>query len=78
MLGISLSELCKWVSKKRRKVRWIVKRFGKYRRKVSWIMKRLGKYGRKVRWIVKRYEKYGRTQVELWNDMKNKEQTQVE
>ena len=34
MLGISLSELCKWVSKKRRKVSWIVKRFGNYRRKL--------------------------------------------
>jgi hypothetical protein len=32
-----LSELCKWVSKKRRKVSWIVKRFWKYRGKVSWI-----------------------------------------
>jgi hypothetical protein len=52
MLGISLSELCKWVSKKRRKVSWIVKRFGKYRRKVSWIVKRSVKYGRKVSWIV--------------------------
>ena len=48
MLRISLSELCKWVSKKQRKVSWIVKRFGKYRRKVSWIMKRSGKYGRNV------------------------------
>jgi hypothetical protein len=36
MLGILLSELCKWVSKKWRKVSRIVKRFGKYRRKVSW------------------------------------------
>jgi hypothetical protein len=52
------------VSKKRRKVSWIVKRFGKYRRKVSWIMKRSGKYGRKVSWIV--------------NDMKNMEESQVE
>jgi hypothetical protein len=39
MLGISLSELCKGVSKKWRKVSRIVKRFGKYRRKVSWNVK---------------------------------------
>ena len=41
-------------------------------------MKRSGKYGRKVSWIGKGYGKCGRKKVELWNDMKNKEQTQVE
>ena len=60
MLGISLSELCKWVSKKWRKVSRIVKRFGKYRRKVSWNVKWYGKYGRKISWRVKRYGKCGR------------------
>jgi hypothetical protein len=57
MLGISLSELFKWVSKKLRKVSWIVKRFGKYRRKVSWIVKRYEKYERNPSWIMKWYEK---------------------
>jgi hypothetical protein len=41
-------------------------------------MKRYGKCGRKVGWIVKWYGKYGRNQVELWNDMENMEERQVE
>ena len=36
--------------------------------------KRYGKYGRKASWIMKWFGKYGR---KLWNDMKNKEETQV-
>jgi hypothetical protein len=40
-------------------------------------MKRYEKYGRKVSWNVKWYGKYGR-QVEMWNDMENIEERQVE
>jgi phage-related minor tail protein len=65
-MGISLSELCEWVSKKWRKVNRIVKKFGKYRRKVSWIVKWYGKYGRKINWIVRH--------AELWKDMENMEE----
>jgi hypothetical protein len=41
-------------------------------------VKWFGKYGRKVSWKVKRFGKCGRKVVELWNDIKNKEETQVE
>ena len=70
MLGISLSELCKWVSKKWSRIEksWNVKWYGKCGRKVGWIVKRFGKYRRKVIWIVKRFRKYRR---KLWNDMEN-------
>jgi hypothetical protein len=55
-----------------------VKWYGKYGRKASWILKRNEKYGRKAIWIVKRYGKCGRKKVELWNDMENMEERQVE
>ena len=71
MLGISWSELCKWVSKKRRKVSWIVKRSVKYGREVSWIVKRYEKYGRNPSWIVIRFGKYRR---KLWKDRENMEE----
>ena len=64
MLGISLSELCKWGSKKWRKASWIVKRFGKYRRKSKLNSEKIGKIWKK-----------GKLNNE---DMKNMEETQVE
>jgi hypothetical protein len=54
-----------------------MKRYEKYGRKVGLIVKWYGKYGRKVSWNVKWYGKYGR-QVEMWNDMENIEERQVE
>jgi hypothetical protein len=47
MLGISLSELCKWGSKKWRKASWIVNRFGKYRRKSKLNSEKIGKIWKK-------------------------------
>jgi hypothetical protein len=60
MLGISLSELCEWVSKKWSRIvkSWNVKWYGKYGRKISWRVNRYGKCGRKVGWIMKRFRKY--------------------
>jgi hypothetical protein len=43
MLGISLSELCKWGSKKWRKASWIVKKFGISRRKSKLNSEKIGK-----------------------------------
>jgi hypothetical protein len=53
----------------------IVKRYEKYGKKVGLIMKWYGKYGRKVSWNVKWYGTYGR---KVWNDMENREESQVE
>jgi hypothetical protein len=55
-----------------RKVRWIVKRYGKYRRKL-WkdIEKMLGiSLSELYKWVIKKNE--------MWNDMENVEERQVE
>jgi hypothetical protein len=41
-------------------------------------VKRYGKYGRKTSWIVKWFGKYGRKVSEMWNDMENMAEIQVE
>ena len=68
-------EHCEWYGKYGRKLSWIVKRHGKHGRKECWTVIRFGNYGRNPSWIVKRYEKYGR---QLWNDMENMDQKNVE
>ena len=76
------------------KVSWIVKRYGEYGRKwkskLIWKMnsEKIWKMRKEVGWIVKWYGKYGRQlwnmenmeerQVEMWKDMKNMEETEVE
>ena len=60
MLGISLSELNKWVSKKWRKVSRIVKRFGKYRRKLWNDMENM--------------DKMWNDMEEMWKDMETMEE----
>jgi hypothetical protein len=44
-------------------------------KKVGLIVKWYGKYGRKVSWNVKWYGTFGR---QVWNDMENREASQVE
>jgi hypothetical protein len=70
-------KIVKWYGKYGRKVSWNVKWYEKYGRQVGWIVKWYGKYGRKVSWNVKRYGKCRRTD-EMWNDMENMEERQVE
>jgi hypothetical protein len=52
MLEISLNELCKWGSKKRRKASWIVKRFGKYRRKSKLNSEKIWKIWKKPKLVM--------------------------
>jgi hypothetical protein len=52
-----------------------VKICGKYGKKESWKVKRYEKYGGNSSWIVIRFGKYRR---QLWNDMENIEERQVE
>ena len=56
----NMEEIREKIWKIRRKISWIVKRYGKYDmenygRKASWIVIRYGQYGRKVSWNVKWY-----------------------
>jgi hypothetical protein len=62
-----------------RKLSWNVKWYGKYGRKASRIVIRFGQYRRKASWIVKRYiKKMEEIQVQLWKNMENTEERQVE
>ena len=56
----------------------MVKWYCKYGKKASRIVIRYGQYGRKVSWIVKRCKKFGIKVFEMWNDMDNMEERQVE
>ena len=69
-----------------RKVSWIVKWYGKYRRKTSRIVKRFGKYRREL-WkdiakmlgiSLSEFCKWVNKKNEIWNDMENVEERQVE
>ena len=55
-----------------------MKWYGKYGGKTSWIVIRYGKYERNPSRIMKRYDKCRRKVVEMWNDMENMDERQVE